>query len=419
MKMYINREIEIKIKPFLKRKEIISIIGPRQSGKTTFIKYLEQKLKQEGKSVKFISFEKRSDLNLFQDNIDDFKDLYEKYEYVIIDEFQYAKEGGQKLKYLYDSTNIKFIISGSSSLDLTFQTGKYMVGRMFDFKLLPFSFREFLSFKDNEIYNLVIKRVDSASIWKFDIKGNFGEEINKRLTKSLNEYIMYGGYPAVVLADSDFEKQKILESIIEKYLLQDIKGLLGLITSEELMRLCKFLSTQIGNIIKFEELCTVSGLNHQKLIQHLNILEKTFIIKLIKPFFTNKRLELVKNPKVYFIDLGLRNYLISDFRPVEYRNDLGAVMENYAYNMLNNLNITYELKYWRTKSKAEVDFIIEKEQNIYPIEVKYSSKRNIGKSFYSFINKFKPQTGIILTKDYLADETIENSNIKFIPLIYF
>ena len=350
--MYIYRQLEKEINPFLKREEVISIVGPRQSGKTTFIKHLEKKFKKEKKKVKFISFEKKADLDLFHENIDDFKDLMSQYQYVIIDEFQYAKNGGQKLKYLYDTTKIKFIITGSSSLELTFQTGKYMVGRMLDFKLLPFSFREFLSFYNNELYHLLENKIEPASILKFNIKNGFGAEINKRLTIAMEKYVLYGGYPAVVLLKTDQEKQKILESILEKYLLRDIRSLLKLATEDELVKLGKFLALQIGNIIKYEELSNSSGLSYRDIIKHLNILEKTFVINLIKPFFTNKRTELTKNPKNYFIDLGLRNYLLTDFRLMEDRNDAGAIMENYACNLLRSLRLSLDLKYWRTKKQS-------------------------------------------------------------------
>ena len=110
--MYINRNLEKIIDPFLKRKEALSIIGPRQAGKTTFIKHLEKQFKEKSKKVKFITFEKMTDLELFKNNIEDFRDLIKSYQCVIIDEFQYAKDGGQKLKYLYDTTKIKFIVSG-------------------------------------------------------------------------------------------------------------------------------------------------------------------------------------------------------------------------------------------------------------------------------------------------------------------
>ena len=417
--MYVNRNLEKIIKPFLKRKEALSVIGPRQSGKTTFIKHLESQFKKQGKKIKFITFEKMADLELFKDNIEDFKSLIEPYQYVIIDEFQYAKDGGQKLKYLYDTTKVKFIVSGSSSLDLTFQTGKYMVGRMLDFKLLPFSFREYLSYKDQELYSLLEKRIGLTNILNFNIKNGFGSQINERLSKMLEDYVIYGGYPAVVLSGASQEKKKILQGITEKYLLRDIKGLLGLTTEDEIIKLSRFLALQIGNIVKYEELSNSSGLNYKEILKHLNILEKTFIIKLIKPYFTNKRTELTKNPKNYFIDLGMRNSLLSDYRSIESRNDLGGIMENYAYNLLQVLNLAPDIKYWRTKSKAEVDFVIEKEQRIYPIETKYTYRKIIGKSLYSFINKFKPSKAIILTKDYLGEEKIKGCKIKFIPLSYF
>ncbi len=417
--MYIHRALEKKIAPFIKRRETLSIIGPRQAGKTTFIKSIASELEKRNKKVKFITFEKRGDLELFQNSIEDFKDLISEYQYVIIDEFQYAKDGGQKLKYLYDTTRVKFIISGSSSLELTFQTGKYMVGRMLDFQLLPFSFREFLSFQDKELYRLLERRVNTDSFLDFDIKNGFGEQINKRLVEKLEKYVIYGGYPAVALSTTEQEKKKTLAGIAENYLLKDIKGLLNLATEDKLVKLSKFLALQIGNMIKYEELSSASGLSYKETLKHLNILEKTFIMKLIKPYFTNKRTELTKNPKSYFMDLGLRNFLIDDFRALRARNDAGAVMENYAYNLLQSLDITSGLKYWRTKSKAEVDFIIERQRNIYPIEVKYVSKKIIGKSFYSFIDKFKPKIGIILTKDYLGEEKIKNTKVKFIPLSYF
>lgn len=413
--MYINRELEKTVLPFIDRKEVISIIGPRQAGKTTFIKHLEEKI-QKNKKVKFLTFENRGDLALFQDKIDDFKDLVSSYDVVIIDEFQYAKDGGQKLKYLYDTTDIKFIISGSSSLELTYQTGKYMVGRIFQFLLMPFSFREFLAYRDPELSDLLDKKMPQEEISNFHYQDLFGGEIIRRLSEQLEKFVVFGGYPAVVLAQSEGEKQKILSSILDNYLLKDIKGLLNLASEDTLIKLTQLLSAQIGNLVNYNELANSSSSNYSEIKKHLNILENTFIIKLLKPYFTNSRTELTKNPKVYFLDPGLRNYLLSDWRPIGIRNNSGALMENYAYTTLNSLNLTLNLKFWRTKSRAEVDFIIEKEQKLIPIEVKYSSKPIIGKSLYSFIEKFNPPEAIVLTKDYSGKDKIKNTQVKFIPL---
>ena len=414
--MYINRQLEVDIKPFLAKKEVISIIGPRQAGKTTFIENLAKQFKNNDKTVKFITFEKRADLDLFNNNIEDFKKVILQYDVVFIDEFQYSKDGGQKLKYLYDTTKTKFIISGSSSLDLTFQTGKYMVGRLLEFSLMPFSFREFLSARDQEMYNILPDKT-GRNLFEFEIKNSFGQEINDRLINLFEKYIIFGGYPAVVLSESNQEKEKVLESIYSKYLLKDIKDLLRLATDSELERLGKFLAGQVGSIIKYQELSNASGLNYKELKKHLNILEKTYIISLASPFFTNKKTELVKNPKVYFKDLGLRDYSLTDFRDFSVRNDIGSMIENYGYNLLVGI-FGGNIKYWRTKAKAEVDFVVEKEQAAYPIEIKYSSKRIVGKSLFSFIEKFNPPVAVVLTKDYIGEEIVNKTKIKFIPIIY-
>lgn len=417
--MYVKRELETKIEPFLNRKEAISIVGPRQAGKTTFIKHLKERLEKGGKRVKFVTFENRNDLVLFQDSIEDFKKIAEKYECVIIDEFQYAKGGGQKLKYLYDTLPTKFIVSGSSSLELTFQTGKYMVGRLFDFTLWPFSFREYLEAVDVELLSIVkATGISADSLLEQTKPAAVGAEMRRRLVAALEQYAVYGGYPAVVLAPSVAEKEKVLESIVEKYLLYDIKDLLRLPTAEELRLLAQLLAGQIGGLIKYEELSRSARLPYRDLVKHLAILEKTFIVNLVRPFFTNRRIELTKNPKSYFVDVGVRNFFVADFRPAKARPDLGALMENYAESALSRLNLAPRVKYWRTKSKAEVDFVIEREQARYPIEIKYVSDRKVGKSFYSFIEKFNPPVGVILTKDYAGQERVKNTLIKFIPLSY-
>lgn len=417
--MYVHRQLEQEIKPFLKRKEILAILGPRQSGKTTFLEFLAKELKKT-KSVKFLTFEKRGDLELFQSNIEDFKKLYQSYQVIIIDEFQYAKDGGQKLKYLFDTTKTKFIISGSSSLDIVFQTGKYLVGRMMNFYLWPFSFREYLSFQDKDIFSLFIDSFPSSEII-FEKKevASFGAEINLRIQKHFEEYLLFGGYPAVVLAPSLVEKKKVLESIMENYLLKDIRGLLHLATEENLLRLAKLLANQIGNLIEYKELGGASGLNYKNLLDHLEILKKTYIIDLIKPYFKNKRTELVKNPKVYFIDSGLRNFTVSDFRKVGERDDLGHLTENFVFSELRkNRGPLSPLNFWRSKSKAEVDFIIEREGDIIPLEVKYSENPSVGKSLYSFIDKYKSPEAFVLTKGFSGQIKWKNSKINFIPVYY-
>lgn len=406
-KIYIKRIIETEILPFINRREVISLLGSRQSGKTTLLKHLQENLIKKNKKIAYITFENKQSLQLFNDP-EEFIAFYQDYDILIIDEFHYAKEGGQKLKFLYDTTDKKFLISGSSSLELTFQTGKYMVGRMVTFKLSPFSFEEFLLATNESLFNVYSLNKPLSQIIKYHLMKNF------------ETYLIYGGYPAVVLTKSKTEKEKILEGIIENYLLRDIKDLLTLITEDELILLTKLLATQIGNLINYNELSTLSRLPYKQLLKHLEILKKTYIVDLVRPYSTNKRTELVKNPKVYFFDLGFRNYLLGDFRSFDKRQDIGALVENYIFTKLSsNQKITTRINFWRTKSGAEVDFIIEKQGNIIPIEVKYSSSPVIGKSLYSFFNKYQPNKAYVITKDIEKEVKIGGVKVFFIPAYRF
>jgi predicted AAA+ superfamily ATPase len=352
------------------------------------------------------------------ENIEDFKEYYKDYQILIIDEFHYAKNGGQKLKYLFDTTKIKFIIFGSSSLELTFETGKYLVGRIFKFLLYPFSFREFLLSKDKKLFSLLNSRLKSIFIEKFDHKRAFGKEINSRLEKYFEEYLIFGGYPAQVLARTQNEKLKILESILENYLLKDIKGLLHLKTHREPLKISEFLATQIAELLNYKELSNSSNLSYKNVLNYLNILENTFIINLSKPFFTNPRTELTKMPKIYFIDLGFRNYLLSDFKEFSKRDDRGKLVENFVFYELKRKNLG-KINFWQTKNKAEIDFVLKRGKEIIPIEVKYSSSiSSIRKSFYSFIEKFSPERGYIFTRGFVDIKKIKKTKIYFIPVYY-
>jgi len=416
MLKYIPRELEKTIQPFLKRKEILAVVGARQVGKTTFLEHLFSNLKKQKKKAEFLTFERENDLALFE-SIEDFKDYYKDYQILIIDEFHYAKEGGRKLKYLFDTTKIKFIISGSSSLELTFETGRYLVGRMFKFLLYPFSFREFLLSKDKRLLALLETRFGDVLFQKLDLKKPFGREINSRIQKLFEEYLIFGGYPAVVLAETREEKIKILESILENYLLRDIGALLNLKTKGEILKIAEFLSTQVSNLLNYQELSRVSNLRYREVITHLEILKNTFLVETLKPFYKNPRTELVKTPKIYFFDNGFRNYLISDFKEINKRNDVGRLVENYVFSLLQRKSLG-KINFWRTKSKAEVDFLIQREGEIIPIEVRYSPSPLIGKSLFSFIEKFSPKYGYILTKGFFGIKKIKKTNIYFIPVYY-
>jgi len=399
---YIQRDLEIEIKKYLKSKEILAIIGTRRCGKTTLVKEILKK--QKGKKINEISFEDVKILRLFEEDIDSFIDLHIKgYDFVFIDEIQYSKDSGKKLKYIYDIFWTKIIISGSSVAEISIQSLKYLVGRIFTFILYPFSFGEYLKAKDEKLLSLVSKK-------------NLSPIIIEKLNLELEEFLIFGGYPRVVLSKTNEEKKKVLEEIFNTYLLKEIKEILDLSDNYKLVNLIKALSLQVGNVLNYSEISQLTGFNYLDLKRYLTILEKTYILKLVKPYYKNKRVEITKSPKVYFFDLGFRNVSIDNFQ--KERVDKGSIYENFIFSEFIKKGL--HPKYWNAKSLAEVDFILEKEGNVIPIEVKSNiSKKKIGKAFRSFINKYSPKKGFFLSLDYLDKLTVDKTKIYFVPFVKF
>lgn len=396
--MYIHRDLEQTIRKYIQTPEIVAVIGARQAGKTTLLQHIHEGL--EGSS--FITFEDAEIRALFDGDIKAFIEIYVRpFRYIFIDEFQYAKTGGQSLKFIHDTVKGKKIfISGSSVLELTVRTVKYLAGRILAFTLYPLNFREFLQNKDPELYGYYMKAGRS---------GKLNEVMVNRLNSALEEFIIYGGYPRVVLAETAEEKQEILKNIMNVYLLRDVRDVFGLTDDYKVLNLIKALSLQIGNVVFFEELSTIASQGTHAVKNNMNLLEKTYIIRLVRPFFTNKRTELVKNPKVYFHDTGLRNSVIRDFKKLRLRQDKGALYENHVLCEL--VKRGNDLKYWRTKSKAEVDFIVN---DTVPVEVKSAlSRATAGKSLFSFIEKYGPDAAYILNEYLYQNLKAGKTDIRF------
>lgn len=401
-KEYIPRFLEEKIKKYLPKKEFIAVIGPRQSGKTTMLKNIFKYLK----NALFIDFEDREKLALFDNDLKSFVELYVKgYDYLFIDEFQYSKEGGKNLKFIFDNYETKIIISGSSVSELSIQSIKYLVGRILIFSLYPFSFSEFLQFKDKKIFDIYNKTSELS------------EQIISVINEFYKEYVIYGGYPRVIISKSLEEKNTILRNIYNTYLLKEIKEILGIKEDYKISKLMHGLALQTGGLVDYGELCSLVSCSYNELISNLNILKKTFIINESRPFYTNKRTELVKNPKIFFFDNGFRNFIINNFQELRNRTDKGQLNENFVSSEIAKNDIN--LQYWRSKSKAEIDFIIEKEGKIIPIEVKSDLyKPNLNKAAYSFCRKYKAKEIFILSERLFDKKKFDFGIAKFRPLFY-
>lgn len=401
LKLYYKRDLEDEIVKYIPAKEIIAIVGVRQCGKTTLMKKIAEDLSSEYK-INFISFDDVSALRLFEDDIETFINIYVKpFDYLFIDEIQYSTESGKRLKYIYDHFEIKIIISGSSASEIAVQSLKYLVGRIFTFVLYPFSFREFINVKNKKL----LSTYDS---------GDYKKEMTKKFNHYLREFLRYGGFPRVVIADSFDEKLTILRNIYNTYLLREIRETFQIADNLKVVKLIKLLALQIGNLVNFNELSNESGIQLIQLKNIINILESTYIISLAHPYFTNKRTELVKSPKLYFLDLGFRNVCLDSFS--DSFAEAGENLEQFVFTEFMKRDIT--LKYWRTKSQAEVDFVLDKHETI-PIEVKSSLKNvKISRSFHSFLSKYNCTHAYILSEHLEEDiELSPSKTVHFLPWV--
>jgi len=402
-KIYISRSLEEKLRKFLSTPEVIAIVGARQVGKTTLMNRLYEDL--PGPKA-FLDFEDPELVALFEEDIKAFTQLYVKGKrYLFIDEFQHAKHGGKLLKYLYDHSNTKFIISGSSSLDLTVSAA-YLVGRIFVFELFPLSFAEFLAYKSPELLPILKERISRGI--------PISASLHRRFLPYFEEFSIWGGYPRVAIAENEEEKAEVLKNILVTYLLKDIRGFFRLASESGFQKLVKALALQIGSLIQYSELSQVSGLRYTSLKEYLSILEETYILKLARPFFTNKRLEITKNPKVYFVDTGLRNYLSQDFRGWSHRTDIGHLVENVIATELMKREIP--LNFWRTRSKGEVDFVVPVRDYVIPLEVKSGVVKAVGKSFLSFIERYHPVKGYRRHPGLAQERSIKDIKVQFLPV---
>lgn len=431
------REILPKIIPFLETENIILLTGARQTGKTSLLYLLVKHLLSNNvapSQIVYFDLENIYDFGLLQ-NLRDFNDFWkilkdkgvdqQKRVYVFIDEIQHLEKPSSFLKYLHDhyKPKLKFIVSGSSSLEIKRKFTDGLTGRIYRFVIKPLNFREYIEFKNEKglaevlscfNFNLLISAKHPENEFKKISKNH-----ESKLNEILKEYLIFGGYPAVSLRENPLIKKKDLQEIYSLYIRRDIKDIGEIDDISGYNNLVSLLCFQIGNLIKDQELALSSGLSRPTVKKYLFLLENTYVLKLVLPFFTNKRSEITKTPKVYFEDIGLRNAVINNFNLLNQRADSGAVLENFVFSQLSKEDeILQRIRYWRNQAKNEVDFIWQESINTYyPIEVKlnYSSKQILPSGFKSFVSLYKPSKGFIIHLGEFGFLNFKSTKIYLIP----
>lgn len=346
------------IEKLLEPNRVLLLYGPRRVGKTTilndFLKKTKLKYKLDnGENINVAQILSSSDFTKIIPHVQNY-DLY------AIDEAQKVPKIGQGLKIIVDQIpKIKVIATGSSSFELSGQVGEPLTGRKNTIKIFPLSQMELL------------KTVTNRS----------------ELMEKLPEYLIYGSYPEIATLKNQQNRQVKLKEIVESYLLKDILELEKVKGSKVLVDLLRLVAFQIGSEVSLTELGNRLGLDKNTVSRYLDLLEKTFILYNLRGLSRNLRKEIMKKSKYYFWDNGIRNALISNFNPLEVRDDIGRLWENFM--VIERLKkqeyrqIYANNYFWRTWDNKEIDFVEEREGKYFGYEFKYSpgKKSSHGKYF--------------------------------------
>ena len=366
----IKRQLHQELINLLFKGKAILIFGARQVGKTSLIKSIVK-----NQSFVWLNGDE-PDIQILLENItsDRLKAIVGTHQILIIDEAQMIHNIGLLIKRMVDNfPEIQVIASGSSAFELADKTKESMVGRKEELQLYPITFSEMVTHT------------------------NFIEE-----SRLMPHRLIYGYYPEVV--SNPGKEEKILNDLVEAFLYKDILNLEGIKKSATLQRLVQMLAFRIGSEINYSSLGNDLGINRLTVEKYIDILEKNFIIFSLNAFSRNQDNELKKGRKVYFWDLGLRNRIIKNFKPIEFRDDVGAIWENFiiserkkklAYN--DDFCDTY---FWRNTQQAEIDYLEIKNQDIDVYEIKYNPNKKVIFT-KSFTNKYHPKnTQVIHNQNY-------------------
>jgi len=361
------------LKPLLeqkKDKKVSLLIGARQVGKTTILKALHEKIAGRSKAVFFdldiySNYEKVSTFENFVNTLklNGYDENQREFFYIFLDEFQRYFGLTLVMKNIYDNfDNIKIYASGSSSIKIKDEIQESLAGRKRTTYIYPLSFEEFLWFKEDED---VIQHLHNIK----KLKGKHLGQLTSKLFAYLAEFMVTGGYPEVVLEN---DKADVLENIFDLYVKKDLLEYLNVSKIGHIKRLIEYLAINNGQKIKYNDIGTVCALRYKEILNYIELLKETYLIVSLRPFFSNKNSELVKIPKIYFIDNGVRNYFINNFNPVNRRNDSGFLFEGFVLSELLKSGVkTDAIKFWQDKNRHEVDIVLDFVSKQIPIEIKY------------------------------------------------
>lgn len=345
----IKRLLDKMIRDLFFQGKIIVVLGPRQSGKTTLMKMIVQETKK--KSLWLNADEPDFRQILSGATSTRLKSLIGDHQLVIIDEVQRIPDIGITLKLIADNiAGVQVLVTGSSALDLSGRINEPLTGRKMEFFLFPVSYMEMAS--------------------------HTSPLEEKRLAE---HRMIFGYYPEIVLSPG--KEKEILMELSESYLYKDIFSMAQIKKPIVLEKLVQALALQVGWEVNYHELGQTIGADKETVERYIDLLEKAFVIFRLSSFSRNMRNEIKKGRKIYFYDNGIRNAIIKNFNPLELRQDSGALWENFL--ITERLKRNHYLRnwcnkfFWRTTSQQEIDYIEERDGEIFAYEFKRKRTRPV------------------------------------------
>ncbi len=371
IKRTLEKEI---IKRLTKTKKSVILYGPRQVGKTTLAKTIIEKI---GLKTLFINADDKiyNDVLSSQD-IKQIDRLISGYQLIFIDEAQKIENIGINMKLIIDShPEIRILATGSSSFDLSNKIAEPLTGRVWTYTLFPVSCEEL---------------IDESSEFEYN--------------RDLEKNILYGSYPELFMYKNTKDQIAYLKQLTNSYLYKDILEYADIKHADKINKLLKLIALQIGSEVSLSELSISLGISRETVSRYLDLLEKSFVIYTLRGFSRNLRKEVTKMNKIYFIDLGVRNSIIENFNSLEFRNDAGALWENFLIierMKKNHYNQNFVSPYfWRLHTGAEIDYLEDGGGKLMGYEFKFG--KNISKSKESWLKTYpKAKFKLINQKNYL------------------
>jgi len=389
-----DREIYKKIKKFLHMPQIIAFTGLRRVGKTTLMKkividYLKDGF--EAKNIVYFSFDEFRNISL-REILKAYEELFSREikhqkSLILFDEIQKLEDWENQIKVIYDlyKDKMKIIISGSESLFIRTKSKESLAGRIFEFKVNPLSFREFLEFNEKKFDNLKLHE--------------------RELLMLFNEFVYCQGFPELIgVKEKDIITKYIKEGIVDKILYKDIPELFKIKDISVLSSILRIFMEEPGQIIELADLASELKISRQTLALYLRYLEDSYLIRKVYNFSKNKRK----------IEKKLKKYYPSIISPVLlFKEDNLYKSKVFECFLVNQLNAEF---FWRDKLKNEVDIILA-DKEIDPLEIK-SGKISFG-GLVNFMKKFKISKGTIISYNKEEAYRVQDKKIKVIPAYKF